>query len=53
MKIRHEPLSFCFCLQKEYTQGCKDALIETVKDNIYIVGGAGIAFGVIEVCSYM
>jgi len=33
---------------KEYTQGCKDALIETVKDNIYIVGGAGIAFGVIE-----
>jgi len=30
------------------TKGCKDQLIEIVKDNIYIVAGAGVAFGVIE-----
>lgn len=33
---------------KEYTVGCKDQLIAAVEDNIYIVAGAGVAFGVIE-----
>ena len=39
-----------YCLfQGDATKGCKEQLIQIVKDNIYIVAGAGVAFGVIEV----
>ena len=40
------------CLQGDAPttrKGCKDAVINFVESNIVVVGGVGIAFGVIEV----